>query len=264
MFETRHEHIELQYGIYSPVSSDIAARPFRTRMPIRKSLCFEAKMGPRHQGSAVLVYIIDDDAAVARTLARIVGREGWDVSTFPSADAFLAEMDGLPFGCIISDIRMPGTTGLQLIDILHSRCPDWPVIMMTGYADVTAAVRAFRSGAIHFLEKPFKKPAVVTALREAAERAARARPQSRTAGTPAPLSSLTQRETEILESVSRGLQSKTIAWDLGISTRTVEMHRSNILLKLGARNTSEAVAFLKSGELGGGRACASEPARSAS
>lgn len=193
----------------------------------------------------MLVHVIDDDEAVARTVARSAAQAGWETSTHPSADAFLERFDDLSFGCIVSDVRMPGTSGTELIRILNARCPEWPVIMMTGHADVSAAVTSFRLGAVHFLQKPFKRAQLVAALHEAAEVAGRRTAERDRRQQTAALNRLTRREAEILGALSKGLQSKTIAWEFGISTRTVEMHRSNILCKLGARNTSQAVGLLK-------------------
>lgn len=192
----------------------------------------------------MLVHVIDDDNAVARTVARSAACAGWETSIHASADVFLARIDELQLGCIVSDVRMPGTSGTELIRILHAKCPEWPVIMMTGHADVGAAVTSFRHGALHFLQKPFKRAQLVEALNEAAQVAQRRAAERDRRQQVAVLDKLTKRETEILGALSKGLQSKVIAWEFGISTRTVEMHRSNILCKLGARNTTQAVALL--------------------
>jgi len=193
------------------------------------------------------IYIIDDDEAVGRTIARFASREGWDTFCFDSADGFLARIDELPFGCIVSDINMPGMNGIELIEALHARCPEWPVIMMTGFGEVNAAIRSFRHGAVHFLQKPFKRADFLSALEEAAEVGKRRRQETHRRQQSKALERLTKREIEVLGALAEGLQSKTIAWQLGISTRTVEMHRSNILGKLGARNTSQAVGLLQMG-----------------
>ncbi len=193
------------------------------------------------------VYIVDDDEAVGRTIARFAKRGGWDTVCFDSADGFLARIDELPFGCIVSDINMPGMNGIELIEALHARCPEWPVIMMTGFGEVTAAIRSFRHGAVHFLQKPFKRTDFLSALGEASEIGKRRQQETQRRQQSRPLERLTKREAEVLGALAEGLQSKTIAWQLGISTRTVEMHRSNILSKLGARNTSQAVGLLQMG-----------------
>ncbi len=119
--------------------------------------------------------------------------------------------------------------------------------MMTAFGEVTAAIRSFRHGAVHFLQKPFKREDFLLALGEAAEIGKRRQQESHRREQSKPLESLTKREAEVLGALADGLQSKMIAWQLGISTRTVEMHRSNILAKLGARNTSQAVGLLQMG-----------------
>ena len=199
----------------------------------------------RQMGVWMLVHIIDDDEAVARTIARLIRREGWQSLAHPSADAFLHELDAQPFGTIICDIKMPGMSGTELVELLHQRWPEWPVIMVTGHADLTAAVRSFRHGAVHVLEKPFRREELVSALREAAEVGERRRAEVARKEQSISISKLTRREAEVLGALARGLQSKTIAWEFGISTRTVEMHRSNILAKLDARNTSQAVGLYR-------------------
>ena len=141
--------------------------------------------------------------------------------------------------------------GLELLDRLKEQRPDWPVIMLTGHAEVGAAVRSFRSGAVHFLSKPFSKAELLGALEEAAEigrrrqRVAGAREQVEA------LDKLSKREREVLAAIAEGKQSKTIAWELGISVRTIDLHRSNILAKLSARNTSQAVGIARAGGLFG-------------
>jgi len=193
----------------------------------------------------MIVHIVDDDAALARTMARAARHEGWEALIHNSADAFLAEISSMPFGCIVSDINMPGTSGTELIEILHEKCPEWPMIMITGYADLTAAIRSFRNGAVHFLQKPFQRSELVAALREAAEVGERRRADLARHQQSQAVGKLTKRETEILRALATGLQSKNIAWEFGISTRTVEMHRSNILTKLAAKNTSQAVGLFR-------------------
>lgn len=193
----------------------------------------------------MLVHIIDDDAALARTIARATRHEGWDAIIHNSADAFLADLGSLAFGCIVSDINMPGTSGTELIEILHEKCPEWPMIMITGYADLTAAIRSFRHGAVHFLQKPFQRVDLIAALREAADVGEHRLADLARYRQSQAVHKLTKREVEILGALAKGLQSKNIAWELGISTRTVEMHRSNILTKLEAKNTSQAVGLFR-------------------
>lgn len=193
----------------------------------------------------MLVHIIDDDPAVGRTVARSARRAGWDTALYGSAQEFLSELDALETGCIISDVSMPGMTGLELIQILHAKHPQWPVIIMTAFGELDGAIQAFRGGAIHFLQKPFLQSDLVVALEEAKLVGQRRRQEVQRQQQSSVLQKLTAREREVLGALAAGQQSKNIAWQLGISTRTVEMHRSNILTKLGARNTSQAVGLFQ-------------------
>lgn len=193
------------------------------------------------------LYIVDDEPAVARTVARAARTIGFSPRIFGSAAELLDNIDKLGQGCVLLDIRMPGMSGLELLEQLRQHRPDWPVIMLTSHAEVGAAVQAFRSGAIHFLSKPFKKGELLDALRECAEIGRR---RARLAGSREQvqaLDKLSRREREVLSAIAEGKQSKAIAWDLGISVRTVDLHRSSILAKLSARNTSQAVAIAKAG-----------------
>lgn len=204
--------------------------------------------GPPNQGAGPSrLYIVDDDAAVARTVARAAETAGFVTQIFGSAADFLEKLDGLEQGCVLLDIRMPGMTGLELLDQLKEQHPDWPVVMLTGHAEVGAAVHSFRSGAVHFLSKPFQKAELIGALNEAEEIGRRRRRLFANREQVEALSKLSTREREVLTAIAEGKQSKVIAWDLGISVRTVDLHRSNILAKLSARNTSQAVAIAKAG-----------------
>lgn len=189
------------------------------------------------------VYIVDDDEALGRTVGRYVARGGWSFTPYTSAEAFLDQVDDLPFGCLVLDIKMPGIGGIELLELMHTRCPDWPIIMMSGYGEVTDAIRSFRHGAIHFLLKPFERKALLSVLQEAAQIGHRRNEQAAAQREALLVKRLSKRETEVLLGLADGHPSKAIAWNLGISTRTVEMHRSNIMSKLGARNTSHAAAI---------------------
>lgn len=195
--------------------------------------------------STGIVHVVDDDLAVARTVARTARSIDFEAHIYGSPAEFLERLEGLEPGCVCLDIKMPGMSGIDLLKILTRRRPDWPVIMLTGYAEVGATIEAFRSGAIHFLRKPFQREELVAALEEAAEigkvRLRQAVDQKQLDA----LRRLTAREREILDRIAHGLQSKEIAWKLGISVRTVDLHRSNILSKLSARNTSQAVAIAR-------------------
>lgn len=191
------------------------------------------------------LYIVDDDPLVAQAIDISARSIGFQCRIFSSANAFLDELDELEHGCVLLDIRLPGMSGLELLDNLTDRRRAWPVVMLTGYAEVDSAVRSFRSGAVHFLSKPFKKAALLDALKEAEQIGMRRIREAVDPKVVEALRTLTRREREILSAISEGMQSKAIAWDLGISIRTVDLHRSNIIAKLSARNTSQAVAMAK-------------------
>jgi len=200
-------------------------------------------------GSSTHLYIVDDEPAVARIVAKAAQTIGFSTQTFSSATHFLDIIDELQPGSVLLDIKMPGMSGLELLEELKEQRPEWPVVMLTGHAEVGSAVQSFRSGAVHFLSKPFKKAELLEALTEAAAIGQRRRRRAGDRQQAQALEKLTKREREILAALSAGKQSKTIAWELGISVRTVDLHRSNILSKLSARNTSQAVAIAKAGDL---------------
>lgn len=194
---------------------------------------------------APIVYVVDDEAAVARTIARTIRAGGFDPRTFASPAQFLDALEDLEPGLVCLDVKMPGMNGIELLKILSKKRPEWPVIMLTGHAEVGSTIEAFRSGAIHFLRKPFQKNILLEALEEAAEVAKSRQSLKVDEKRLAALQRLTSREREILNEIAAGLHSKEIAWKLGISIRTVDVHRSNILSKLSAKNTSQAVAIAR-------------------
>ena len=190
------------------------------------------------------IYVVDDDPDVRSVIARLVATDGRAVTTFPSALELMHQIDLLPFGCLLLDISMPGRNGLDVLDEVMRRDPPWPVVMISGTADVEHAVVAFRRGAIHLLRKPFRRTELYSILKEASEVGiARLEEHERT--TRACRVLLTKREREVLGAMARGEQSKITAWSLGLSSRTVDMHRGNILIKLSARNATQAVAVAR-------------------
>jgi len=201
--------------------------------------------GKEEQRDVVRVHIVDDDEAVARTVARTARSIGFETRQFASPAGFLGSLDELEPGIICLDVKMPGMSGIELLKLLLKKQIDWPVIMLSGFAEVGSTIEAFRSGAVHFLRKPFKQAELVEALTEAAEIGRRRLSQAIDPKQLEALKRLTQRERQVLEEIARGLQSKEVAWKLGISVRTVDVHRSNILAKLSARNTSQAVAIVR-------------------
>jgi two-component system response regulator FixJ len=145
-------------------------------------------------------------------------------------------------GCILLDIRMPGMDGLEAQEALRSRGVTLPVIIMTGHGDVSLAVQAMKAGAVDFIEKPFEKAVLLSAIDQALDRLKRsAASREQTDEALVRLQALTPREREVLDGLAKGLPNKTIAYDLGISPRTVEIHRANLMSKLGARSLSEAL-----------------------
>ncbi len=197
------------------------------------------------------VYIIDDDTAVRDSLELLVRSAGLRARTFPDARAFLAELDAELAGCVITDIRMPGMSGLELQDRLLARGVELPLIFLTGHGDVQGAVKALKSGAVDFVEKPFDPGRLLEQVHAAmADDAARREEQARQGAIAARLQSLTPREREVLERVAAGHANKVIAVDLGISERTVELHRSHMMKKMGAGSVAELARMVQALESG--------------
>ncbi len=189
-----------------------------------------------------LVHIVDDEDAIRRSASFMLKTSGYSVQTWPSGVAFLKEVRHVPEGCILLDVRMPEMDGLEVQAALNERGVTMPVIFLTGHADVTIAVRAMKAGAVDFLEKPFEKVALLSAIEAAFTRlAASDSGAARAAEARVILGALTPREREVLEGLAQGLPNKTIAYDLGISPRTVEVHRANLMSKLDVRTLSEAL-----------------------
>lgn len=188
------------------------------------------------------VYIVDDDQSIRRSVSFMLRTSGFDVETFDSGDAFIRELGHLDPGCILLDVRMPGLDGLQVQQLLTERGTDLPVIIMTGHGDVTLAVRAMKAGAVDFIEKPFPQDSLQRALDQAWAKLDRSRRQKVLAEEAATrLNVLTARERQVLNGMSEGLPNKTIAHAMGISPRTVEIHRANLMAKLGVKSLSEAL-----------------------
>lgn len=188
------------------------------------------------------VDLIDDDEAVRQSLAFLLDSGGIAARTHESASAFLAALPSLAPACIVTDVRMPGLTGLDLLRELKARGIDAPVIVITGHGDVPLAVEAMKSGATDFLEKPFDDEALLASINDALGR--RARDVHRHAEREAileRLASLSGRERDVLSGLVAGHQNKTIAHDLGISPRTVEIYRANLMTKMDAASLSHLV-----------------------
>jgi len=195
------------------------------------------------------VYIIDDDASVRDSIALMLGLAGYRTSVFADAEAFLAAWQEDWAGCVVADVRLPGMSGVELQDVLRRRGAVLPFVVITAHGDVPTARAAFRSQALDFLEKPFDgaqlRKAIDTAF--ALEEHRIARRDNRRADAEK-LERLTAREREVLEHAARGLHAKEIAAALGISPRTVEVHKTRIMEKLGVRNVAELVRFALAAE----------------
>src|SRR5215469_4441337 len=188
------------------------------------------------------VYIVDDDEAVRDSLSALLESKGYEVTSFGSAAKFLETARSIPAGCLVVDIRMPEMDGLELQQQLIERSFGFPLIVITGHGDVPLAVRAMKAGAIDFIEKPFPSAAILESLVAAFARLAAPAEQDSTAvAATSKLDLLSPREREVLEGLLAGLPNKSIAYDLGISPRTVEIHRARLMDKMGARSLSELI-----------------------
>jgi two-component system, LuxR family, response regulator FixJ len=186
------------------------------------------------------ICVVDDDEGVRDSVAALLEAHGFETEVFATADDFRRRVDPAKCACILLDVRMPGTDGLVLLDVLAGAPEDIPVIMMTAHGDVPMAVRAMRSGAADFIEKPFEPERLLESIGQAT---------TRPAPTGAPLepalrerfAELTPRETEVMREMVVGHPNKVIAHRLRISPRTVEIHRGRVMQKTGAVSLSHLV-----------------------
>ena len=189
-----------------------------------------------------MVHLVDDDEAIRRSASFMLRTSGHLVKTYSSGVELLEHGDDLAPGCILLDVRMPGMDGIAVQHALRERGIFLPVIVMTGHGDINVAVQAMKAGAVDFIEKPFEKSALLGALEMGFDRLDQAgKRQARGEEARARLEVLTGRERDVLEGLVRGHPNKTIAYDLGISPRTVEIHRSNLMTKLEVASLSEAL-----------------------
>lgn len=198
-----------------------------------------------------LIHLVDDDAGIRRSVGFMLKTSGHRVETYESGTELLKKSGNLDEGCILLDIRMPGMDGLEVQQALQDKGVNLPVIIMTGHGDVGLAVRAMKAGAVDFIEKPFEKEALLGSIDEGFRRLSRREAtDDRMRDAEVRLQALTPRERDVLDGLAQGLPNKTIAYDLGISARTVEIHRANLMTKLQVRSLSEAlrIAFAAKGE----------------
>jgi two-component system, LuxR family, response regulator FixJ len=197
------------------------------------------------------VHLVDDDEAVRRSIGFMLRTSGFNVVMHASGVDFLAAAGSAREGCVLLDIRMPGIDGIEVQKVLHERGIAFPVIMLTGHGDITLSVRAIKAGAVDFLEKPFEKVALLGAIEEAFGRLDdAAKMELDAADAIVRLAALTPRERDVLEGLVRGQPNKITAHELGISTRTVEVHRANLMHKLKLRTLSDVLRLSFAAGLG--------------
>lgn len=192
-----------------------------------------------------VLFVIDDDAAMRRSLAYLFDSAGWRVASFESAHDFLDRYDGQVPGCLVLDVRMPLMSGLELQQKLKERGVRLPIIFLTGHGDLAMAVQAMKTGACDFLEKPCKDQVLLDAVTRAVQRSieeCRTTTQTRAAQTA--LATLTAREREVAALMAAGKPSKIIARELSISDKTVQVHRHNTMEKLGVHSAAEIAHLL--------------------
>ncbi|MGJ4910799.1 response regulator FixJ [Bradyrhizobium sp. HKCCYLS2033] len=188
------------------------------------------------------VYVIDDDEAMRDSLNFLLDSSGFDVTLFENAEVFLSRLPMLPFGCVVSDVRMPGIDGIELLKRMKGAGSSFPILVMTGHGDVPLAVEAMKLGAIDFLEKPFEDERLVAMIETAIQQAEpAAKNESVTQDILARVASLSPRERQVMDGLMAGLSNKLIAREYDISPRTIEVYRANVMTKMGANSLSELV-----------------------
>jgi two-component system response regulator FixJ len=192
--------------------------------------------------SKVKVYVIDDDEAMRDSLNFLLDSAGLEVTLFENAQQFLDALPRLDFGCVVSDVRMPGIDGIELLKRMKAGQSKFPILIMTGHGDVPLAVEAMKLGAVDFLEKPFEDDRL-TSMIEAAIRQAKptVKDDAVTQDIAARIATLSPRERQIMEGLIAGLSNKLIARDYDISPRTIEVYRANVMTKMQANSLSELV-----------------------
>lgn len=197
-----------------------------------------------------IVHVVDDDEAMRDSMAFLLRAENFQVQTYADAADFLTALPQIKVGCVVTDVRMPGMSGIELLQRLRELKVSLPVIVVSGHGDVPLAVEAMKTGALDFIEKPFDDDVFLRAVRMAlSAHAVDSQRQAQKAAINSRLESLSNREREVLEGLVAGHPNKTIAYDLGISPRTVEIYRANVMEKMQARSLSDLVRMALVGGL---------------
>jgi two-component system response regulator FixJ len=188
-----------------------------------------------------VIYVVDDDPAVRRSLERLLDAADFQAVSYATPKAFLAVAGSLAAGCVLLDLRMPEMNGLEVQEQLHLMKAELPVIVMTGQGDVQSAVRAMKAGAVDFIEKPYRDDTLIAAIESALNRGVEQDRSGEMAAAAALIETLSPRERQVLEALVAGQPNKVIAFNLGISVRTVEVHRARMMDRLGVRQFAEAI-----------------------
>lgn len=198
-----------------------------------------------------IVHIVDDEESVRTSTGFLLKTSGYTVKTYASGPAFLRDAEAAGPGCVLLDVRMPDMDGCEVQQIMIKRGIEMPVVVLSGHGDVPIAIKTMKAGAVDFIEKPFEKADLLAAIEVAFERldgvTGRARDRASATIT---IASLTDREHDVLAGMARGLPNKSIAYDLDISPRTVEVHRANLMIKLGVKSLSGALRIAFAAGLG--------------
>ena len=199
-------------------------------------------------GTDSKVFVGDDDAAMRKSLRWLIESVGLEVETFGSANEFLENFDSAQTGCLVLDVRMPGMSGLDLQEHLQAQRFSLPVLIVTGHADVPMAVRALKAGAFDFIEKPFNDQVMLERVQKAIEHAQRVRAEAeQRAEIDQRIDTLTPRERQVMDMVVNGMAHKQVAAELGLSEKTIEVHRKHVMDKLRAGNVADLIRMALSG-----------------
>lgn len=195
------------------------------------------------------IHIVDDEPELLASLSLILRREGHDVHTFPTGEEFLAVAAELPPGCVLLDLRLPDLDGLEVQHRLGELDTDHAVVLLTGFGEVPDAVSAMRAGAVDFLRKPYRRENLLDALGRAGEQIEDNLRQRAERAKLGAVNTLSERELEVLRALATGKQSKVVAYELGLSIRTIDMHRARIIKRLNVANIGAALVMAKDARL---------------